>query len=156
MAETLLKVLGAATGGQGTTARGAALVGRTVRAAFGLRPHVVDGSGLSRADRTSPAQVVRLLARMAGRAEGATLQASLAVAGRSGTLADRMRSSVARDRCRGKTGTLHDVSNLAGICETTGGDEVAFAILMNGVYPTSARILQDRMVGAIARYDSGG
>ncbi len=156
MAEMLLKALGASTGRQGTTARGAAVVERTMRDEFGLRPTIVDGSGLSRSDRTSPGQVVSLLEQMSERAEGAVLRASLAVAGRSGTLSDRMRSSAARDRCRAKTGTLRDVSNLAGFCETRHGDVVVFAILMNGVFPTSARILQDRMLGTLVRYDSPG
>jgi D-alanyl-D-alanine carboxypeptidase/D-alanyl-D-alanine-endopeptidase (penicillin-binding protein 4) len=63
-----------------------------------------------------------------------------------------MRSSRARDRCRGKTGTLHDVSNLAGICHAKGGDDVAFAILMNDVSPWSGRLRQDRMAAALAAY----
>ena len=65
---------------------------------------------------------------------------------------DRMRRTAARDRCHGKTGTLHDVSALAGYCQTTAGARVAFAILMNGVNPYGARRLQDRMVAALARY----
>ena len=60
--------------------------------------------------------------------------------------------TAARDRCQGKTGTLHDVSALAGYCQTTAGARVAFAILMNGVNPYGARRLQDRMVAALARY----
>ena len=56
-----------------------------------------------------------------------------------------MRASAARDRCHAKTGTLSNVSALAGYCETRGGDRVAFAFLMNGVWPASARVLQDRM-----------
>ena len=45
----------------------------------------------------------------------------------------------ARGRCRGKTGTLSDVSALSGYCEARSGDTYAFSILMNGVSPTSAR-----------------
>ena len=77
---------------------------------------------------------------------------SLAVAGRTGTLAYRMRGSSAQDRCRAKTGTLHDVSALAGYCSSPAGGTVAFAFLMNHVSPYGARILQDRMAGALARY----
>ena len=153
IAEMLLKALGAADGDQGTTARGAAVVQDVIDREFGLGPQVVDGSGLSRSDRTSPRQVVDLLRQIADRPEGETLWNSLAVMGRSGTLSTRLRASVARDRCRGKTGTLRDVSNLAGYCTTTAGTTVAFAILMNGVYPSAARTLQDRMVSAIARFE---
>jgi D-alanyl-D-alanine carboxypeptidase/D-alanyl-D-alanine-endopeptidase (penicillin-binding protein 4) len=66
-----------------------------------------------------------------------------------------MRRTLARDRCRGKTGTLRDVSNLAGYCDTTGGEQVAFAILMNRVNPYGARRLQDRMTATLAAYDPG-
>ena len=78
---------------------------------------------------------------------------SLPIAGRTGTLSSRMRRSAARDDCHAKTGTLHDVSALAGYCETRDGGQVAFAFLMNGVYPGRAKVLQDRMAGALARYD---
>ena len=150
-AETLIKALGSEFGTAGSTRAGAIVVRRTM-AGFGLSPRVVDGSGLSRANRTTPRQVVRLLDHMASDASGPAFETSLAVAGRNGTLFDRMRASVARDRCHGKTGTLNYVSALAGYCETTAGSRVAFAFLMNGVNVYGARRLQDRMVSALARY----
>lgn len=149
LADTLLRALGTGTRGIGTYARGAAAV-RARLAPFGLRPRVADGSGLSRANSTSPAEVVRLLSKMA---PNATFRNSLAVVGRSGTLAARMRRTTAAGRCRGKTGTLSNVSNLAGYCRARNGDTLAFAILMNRVWPPGARVLQDRMAVAIARYD---
>jgi D-alanyl-D-alanine carboxypeptidase/D-alanyl-D-alanine-endopeptidase (penicillin-binding protein 4) len=149
IAETLLKAIGAAGGAVGTTSRGATMV-RSAMGDVGVRPKVSDGSGLSRSNRTTPRHVVRLLTRMA---DDDVFSGSLAVAGRSGTLQDRMRSSYARGRCRGKTGSLISVSNVAGYCLTASGDTLAFAILMNGVNPFGARALQDRMVGAIARYE---
>ena len=81
----------------------------------------------------------------------ASFTGSLPVAGRSGTLAYRMRGTSAQDRCRAKTGTLRDVSALAGYCASRGAN-VAFAFLMNYVSPYNARILQDRMTAALARY----
>ena len=80
--------------------------------------------------------------------------ASLAVIGRNGTVSSRMRGTPAQDRCHAKTGTLRDVSALAGFCNTVGGERVAFAFLMNGVYPASARAVQDRMTVALSRYDA--
>ena len=66
-AETLLKDLAAAPGRPGTSAAGAAIVRRQA-AAFGLAPVVVDGSGLSRADRVAPRDVVGPPGRDAGAA----------------------------------------------------------------------------------------
>ena len=148
MAETLVKVLGAQFGTDGSTAAGTQVV-RAELAELGISPQVVDGSGLSRGDRTSPRDVVRLLTAFDG---DASFTGSLAVAGRNGTLSTRMRGTVAQDRCRAKTGTLRDVSALAGYCTTTRGANVAFAFLMNYVSPWNARALQDRMAIALARY----
>jgi serine-type D-Ala-D-Ala carboxypeptidase/endopeptidase (penicillin-binding protein 4) len=150
-AETLIKALGEDFGKGGTTRAGAAVVRRTMTG-FGLRPRVADGSGLSRANRTTPRQVVRLLQHMASDQAGPAFETSLPVAGRSGTLDNRMRRSVARDRCHAKTGTLNSVSALAGYCQSTAGARVAFAFLMNGVNVHAARALQDRMAAALARY----
>jgi serine-type D-Ala-D-Ala carboxypeptidase/endopeptidase (penicillin-binding protein 4) len=142
MAETLVKVLG------GSTAAGAGVVAEEL-GGLGIAPQVIDGSGLSRYDRTSPHEIVTMLRAMDG---DASFTGSLAVAGRTGTLAYRMRGTGAQDRCRAKTGTLRDVSALAGYCTTSGGANVAFAFLMNYVSPYNARILQDRMLGVLARY----
>lgn len=150
-AELLLKDLGASFGGEGSTAAGAAVVGQAM-AGLGVRASIVDGSGLSRADRVSPRMLVRLLDRMAG---DGVLAATLPVAGRSGTLADRMRRGRVRDHCRAKTGTLYGVSAISGYCELVGGHTVAFSLLENGVCSSCAKRIEDRMVSAIARYRPG-
>lgn len=151
LAEMLLKALGMKFGTIGSTAAGAAVV-RAALAPLGLRPKVVDGSGLSRANRTSPRQVVALLQRMDETPSSAAFRDSLAVAGRTGTLRRRMRGTPAANRCRGKTGTLNSVSTLAGYCDTRAGGRVAFAILMNRIGVAGAHQLQDRMTAALARY----
>jgi serine-type D-Ala-D-Ala carboxypeptidase/endopeptidase (penicillin-binding protein 4) len=148
MAEMFVKVLGARFGGAGSTAAGARVMSEEL-AELGIAPQLVDGSGLSRSDRTSPRDVVTLLA---AHGADAAFTGSLAVAGRTGTISTRMRGTAAQDRCRAKTGTLSDVSALAGYCTTAGGGQVAFAFLMNYVSPWSARILQDRMAVALAKY----
>jgi serine-type D-Ala-D-Ala carboxypeptidase/endopeptidase (penicillin-binding protein 4) len=148
MAEMLVKVLGAQFGGAGSTAAGARVISDEL-AELDIAPSIVDGSGLSRSDRTSPREVVTLLGELDG---DAAFTGSLGVAGRSGTIATRMRGTAAQDRCRAKTGTLRDVSALAGYCTTVSGRQVAFAFLMNYVSPWNARVLQDRMAIALAKY----
>jgi D-alanyl-D-alanine carboxypeptidase/D-alanyl-D-alanine-endopeptidase (penicillin-binding protein 4) len=150
-AEMLVKDLAHQAGGVGTTARGAAIAARFARR-LGARPRLVDGSGLARGNRASPFSVVKLLAAMRDRPDFDPFVGSLAIAGSDGTLFDRMRKGPAHRRCYGKTGTLSNVSALSGYCEAFSGNNYAYSILMNGVYPTSARRLQDRMLQAIARY----
>ena len=154
VSEMLLKDLGVAFGGAGSTAAGAEAAEDALEELLGVRPHMIDGSGLARGNRVTPRQVIDLLEAMSLRAEFAPFRDSLAVAGRTGTLHRRMRSSPARDRCRGKTGSLYAVSALAGYCQTRGGELVAYAFLMNRVNLYGARVLQDRMLGALARYDA--
>ncbi|MBJ7342784.1 MAG: D-alanyl-D-alanine carboxypeptidase/D-alanyl-D-alanine-endopeptidase [Solirubrobacteraceae bacterium] len=151
LAEMLVKNLGARFGGAGTTPAGAGVI-RSFLRRFGLAPQISDGSGLSRANRTSPREVVALLTAMHNDPQHQTFEDSLAVAGRSGTLAGRMNGSAAEGNCRGKTGTLSDVSGLSGLCLTESGHVIVFSILMNGVSPSSARTLQDSAVKAIANY----
>jgi D-alanyl-D-alanine carboxypeptidase/D-alanyl-D-alanine-endopeptidase (penicillin-binding protein 4) len=150
-AETLLKDLAHQTGGRGTTAAGARISASHARG-LGVRATLVDGSGLSRSDRASPQGIVKLLTAMYASDDSDVFVDSLPIAGRDGTLFDRMRRGAARDRCRGKTGTLSNVSALSGYCEARSGDNYAYSILMNGVYPTGARKLQDLMLQALSRY----
>jgi len=151
-AEMLLKDLGAAAGGAGTTAAGAAVVSQTISALFGTHPRVVDGSGLSEADRTSAYEVANLLVALAPTPSGAILRSSMAVAGHTGTLAKRMRRSAASGRCQGKTGTLTGYSNLVGYCQTVGGRLLAFAFFNDGISTTLAHVIQDHMTITLASY----
>jgi D-alanyl-D-alanine carboxypeptidase/D-alanyl-D-alanine-endopeptidase (penicillin-binding protein 4) len=152
LAETLVKDLGASFADAGTTAAGVGIV-RSELAEFGLRPAIVDGSGLSRADRTTPRQVVRLLEIMHDQKVAGTFEGSLAVAGRTGTIRKRMRGTPAQDRCRAKTGTLIGVSALAGLCQASGGHTIAFAMLMTRASVARAHRVQDHIAAAIAGYD---
>jgi D-alanyl-D-alanine carboxypeptidase/D-alanyl-D-alanine-endopeptidase (penicillin-binding protein 4) len=151
-AETLVKDLGARYGGAGTTAAGAAVVTKTIATLLGVDPHVVDGSGLSEEDKTSPYQVADLLVELAPTPIGAVLRDSLAVAGRSGTLELRMRGTRAAGNCQGKTGTLTGVSNLVGYCQAADGHTLAFAIFTDHIATETAHTFQDNMAITVADY----
>jgi D-alanyl-D-alanine carboxypeptidase/D-alanyl-D-alanine-endopeptidase (penicillin-binding protein 4) len=116
---------------------------------FGIHPRVEDGSGLSRGDLTSPREVVTLLSALAS---NAAFVSSLSVAGVSGTLQAGLQGTYAQGRCRGKTGTLHDVANLVGLCTARDGHQLAFAFLMNSVDPVNGHALEDKMAVAVAKY----
>ena len=149
-AETLLKDIGARFGSGGTTAAGAAVVRSVIGHTYGITPRLNDGSGLSRYDRTTPAQIVTLLEKQATDRDFVD---SLAVAGISGTMQDEMLGTRAVGNCKGKTGTLDDVANLVGYCTARNGDTLAFAFLMNSLSDsTYGHELEDAMGVALANY----
>ncbi len=151
-AEMLLKRLDATESHEGTTEGGAADVERFV-AGLGSKVDAKDGSGLTRHNRSSPRDVVKLLTSIRDEdGIGDELFNSLSIAGQDGTLGSRMGGTVAAGRCRGKTGTITGVSNVSGYCKS-GNGLVAFSILMNGVGDlTAAHNIQDDMIVQIARY----
>lgn len=124
----------------------------TMTKRLGIHPTVVDGSGLSHSDRTSPLEIVSLLEAVSGTQIGTVLQADLAIPGRSGTLIHRMRGSSAEGRCQAKTGTLNGVSNLAGWCESLSGHLLAFCYLIDGRAEATAHGVQDAMTIDLTRY----
>ncbi len=151
LAESLLKDIGARLGGAGTTAAGAAVVRAELLSKFGIDPRLDDGSGLSRYDLTTPAQVVTVLK---GMATNSVFVNSLALMGQTGTLQDEGLGTIAQNNCRGKTGTLHDVANLAGYCEARDGDTLAFAFLANGLGdPDYVHEVEASMAAAVAKYN---
>ena len=151
LAEMLMKNLGAAFRRHGSTAAGA----RVVESFAGNQHsgvHAVDGSGLTRTNRASPAAVAHLIDSMREVRGAKAFIDSLAVAGREGTIADRMEGTPAAGRCRAKTGTISGVSALSGICFTRSGRALVFSVLNNGVTNLSAAHAgQDRVAVLVAR-----
>jgi D-alanyl-D-alanine carboxypeptidase/D-alanyl-D-alanine-endopeptidase (penicillin-binding protein 4) len=151
-AETLIKLLGAEFGGAGTTAAGAGVVEAFARS-NGSSVQAVDGSGLTRSNRSSPREIVDLLLGMQADPAGEEFIQDLALAGHEGTVASRMEGTAAYGRCRTKTGTISGVSNLSGYCFNRSGRVMAFSILMAGVGNLGlAHLDQDRIAGAVAGY----
>ncbi len=150
-AELVLKELGAAVLGMGTSAAGASVVTGALREAgvplAGVR--VVDGSGLSRSDRLTVRALVGILtAARADPAVGPYLVRSLPVAGVSGTLEDRLRVRPARGHVLAKTGTTQEASALSGYVD----ERYAFAVVQNGhpLHYWWARTAQDRFALTLA------
>ena len=157
-AETLLKGLGKDFYGEGSTAAGTE-ASKAALHAMGVKTGtyvIQDGSGLSYGDRLTPETVVRVLGAMRQRDDFDAYYDSLAVAGKDGTLEDRMRGTAAAGNAHAKTGTLNIAVCLSGYVESANGHLVAFSILMNGgSLGTSdwgrATTAQDKIVAALAK-----
>ena len=150
-AEMLTKQLGVRFGAGGSITAGAQVISNVIDS-LGLHPRIVDGSGLSRSDRSSPGEVVDLLKTMWNTPTGRILSASLPVVGVSGTVQGIAAKTAAQGRCIAKTGTLNYVTNLAGYCTARDGHVLAFALMIDGPGNWTAEQLFDQIVPAIAKY----
>jgi D-alanyl-D-alanine carboxypeptidase/D-alanyl-D-alanine-endopeptidase (penicillin-binding protein 4) len=148
-AEILTKQLGVKLGGAGTTVAGANVIASII-STYGVHPTIVDGSGLSRADTSSPGQVVALLREVWHTEVGDELIAALPVVGVNGTVQAIGVHTPAHGRCVAKTGTLNGVTNLAGYCTNRAGHVLAFALFIDGPPNWVADKTLGKMVGAIA------
>jgi serine-type D-Ala-D-Ala carboxypeptidase/endopeptidase (penicillin-binding protein 4) len=90
-----------------------------------------DGSGLSRQNLVTPHATVGLLEYAAKQPWGAAFRGTLPVAGVDGSLADRLRGTVAQGRVSAKTGSLGGVKTLSGYATTNRGNAIAFSIFSN-------------------------
>ena len=152
-AESLLKTLGKKICGAGSWSAGLKLLGEFLRKVGVTGSYeLADGSGMSRNNRFSAAQVTRLLAYAHGRRWYKEYLRSLPYGG----LADhhRWRTRLAEEPYRenviAKTGSLRGVSTLSGYAKAVSGKVYAFSILCNEVRNISAaRRAQDRIVRAL-------
>ena len=149
-AELMLKQLGAQQG-RGTSAGGAAVVRRVLTEAgvplSGVR--IVDGSGLSTKDRLTVGALMGILqSAWSDAAIKKPFQAVLAVAGRTGTLRNRLLGIATRGRVLAKTGTTDEASALSGFVK----GRYAFALIHNGFPLASwyAKEAEDRFVQVLA------
>jgi D-alanyl-D-alanine carboxypeptidase/D-alanyl-D-alanine-endopeptidase (penicillin-binding protein 4) len=132
--ETLVKGLGHhRTGETGTWPNGLVAL-REALGELGLPldgAELRDGSGLSYENRVTPRLFVEALrAAEQNFRLGPEFRASLPIAARDGTLADRADGS--EDRVRAKTGLLTRVTALSGYAERPDGTRVIFSVLVNG------------------------
>lgn len=157
-AELLTKELGLQVSGHGSTAAGVAAI-RADLERDGLPVSALvsaDGSGLDRSDRVTCGLLSAVLDR-AG--PDGVIAAGLPVAGRTGTLEDRLKNTPAAGRVRAKTGTLDDVSSLSGFVDPPAhaplidpSEPLVFAALVDGPYFTVSQAALDRLAAVLAAY----
>lgn len=153
-AELVLRSIGRVAGNAGTWASGARIVQDFLVRQVGIPDgavQVTDGSGLSLLDEATPRSLVQLLAYMRQAPEGPDFVRSLPLVGVGMT--NRMTTTAAAGRLRAKTGTLSTVSALSGYVTTAGGEELAFALVVNDSPSINrAREVQDSVGAFLAQW----
>jgi D-alanyl-D-alanine carboxypeptidase/D-alanyl-D-alanine-endopeptidase (penicillin-binding protein 4) len=154
-AETLLKAIGAATGGIGTTEGGRIAVQKLLDS-WSLPPSTfvqADGSGLSRYDYVTAEMLVTILTRMAkDPRHHDAFTSALPIAGTDGTLRSRMKGTFAAGNAIAKTGSIANVRTLSGYVRTRGGETLVFSILANAfaIPPSTVTWIADLAVEVLA------
>jgi serine-type D-Ala-D-Ala carboxypeptidase/endopeptidase (penicillin-binding protein 4) len=115
-----------------------------------------NGSGLSRSERISPQQLAQMLAVAHRSRYAADLQMSLPVAGVDGTLRNRLKDSAATGWARLKTGTLRNVTALAGYVRDPQGRPWAVAMMINHDNAGKARPALDALIDSFANVGPQG
>ena len=134
-AETLLKTLSARGGGRPADAETGRKEAAAALAPWGIDAGALiqrDGSGLSRYDYLTADALVTILAHV-DRDERlrAPFETALPIAGRDGTLANRMKGTPAEGNARAKTGSMSNVRALSGYVAAASGEPLVFSLLAN-------------------------
>ena len=114
-----------------------------------------DGSGLSYYNLLTADMLVQLLEGMAKKTDLFPLfYTSLPIAGVDGTLANRMKGTLAEGNLRAKTGTISGVSSLSGYVKTQEGETLTFSMSMqNFILPGRLyQRAQDRIGALLAGF----
>ncbi len=150
---------GAVLGAPASWDKAQAAIERFLEQDVGLQPgtyQVRNGSGLHDVNRMSPRQMVQILEHMYRLPRVfPEFQTSLAVAGGSGTLSERMSKTDAAHLLRAKTGTLSISSALSGYVTARSGETVAFSVLVNDYTSPISEIwhVQDSLGAFLAGLD---
>ncbi|WP_262306891.1 D-alanyl-D-alanine carboxypeptidase/D-alanyl-D-alanine-endopeptidase [Neobacillus niacini] len=154
-AEMLTKQIGAKEAGTGSTAAGANVIHQFLVNELGVEDNFIqkDGSGLTRLDHISPHAYIELLKGMYNSPERDRFISFLPIAGKDGTLKNRMKNTAAEGKVKAKTGSMSGVNSLAGYATAKNGQTFAFSILLNGIYKSAyATNLQNDIAIALAKY----
>ena len=155
-ADMLLKTLGATFKREGSFAAGAQFVREWLQS-IGVSPNEfinVDGSGLSRKNFVAPNATATLLRWMYHSKYFEDYFDSLPVAGKDGSMGDRMKGTLAEGRIHAKTGYVKHMRSLSGYAIGTNNQTYLFVMMMNN-YSVPVRyinLLQDRICEQIVQF----
>ncbi len=133
-AEMLLKQVGRQVLGEGSWRAGTAVEQRFLIDSVGVDStqfSLRDGSGLSHVNVVSPLAFVRILLWLRRHHNFPIVEAALPVAGRYGTIRNRMVGTAVEGRVRAKTGSIFRVNALSGYVTLPNGRTRIFSIQTN-------------------------
>ncbi len=151
-AESLTKTLGYVLYGKGTFTLGTKAIRYVITHKTGIDfSHAVltDGAGLSTYNLLTPAQISRVLYVIYHDPKLLEIyKALLPLAGKDGTLVNRLQSVDTEGMIQAKTGSMHGVSTLSGYLTTRTGKQLIFSIMLNHLTTSlkSARTFQDQLL----------
>jgi D-alanyl-D-alanine carboxypeptidase/D-alanyl-D-alanine-endopeptidase (penicillin-binding protein 4) len=97
-----------------------------------------DGSGLSRYDYVTAETLVTILIHVYRDEKlRGPFEASLPIAGRDGTLANRMKGTAAEGNARAKSGSMSNVRALSGYVTSAEGEPLVFSVIANNFEATA-------------------
>jgi serine-type D-Ala-D-Ala carboxypeptidase/endopeptidase (penicillin-binding protein 4) len=155
MAENLFKIVGAYAGSSTNTSRKSNAIKQMIFDSLGIAFDdclINDGSGLSRRNLVTAKSLITMLVKAQYMPFADDFYNSLAIAGIDGTLYKRMAATVAENNVCAKTGTLRNVSALAGYVSTMDGELLAFAFLFNGPYVYNYKLAEDELALLLASF----
>jgi D-alanyl-D-alanine carboxypeptidase/D-alanyl-D-alanine-endopeptidase (penicillin-binding protein 4) len=115
---------------------------------------MVDGSGLSPKNLVSPMNIIKLLEFIKKHHYGNLFYNTLSVAGRDGTISNRMRNTAAENNVHAKTGYLKNVRALSGYVTTRDGEELVFSMICNNFNGPTIMVnnIQDAVCERLANF----
>ena len=162
IAELLFRTTGRVVSGDGS-ADSARAVGLRTMAMWGVTSADVayrDGSGVSRHDYVTPRALISTLDYMRRSPWFAVYRDALPLAGVDGTIANRLKGTLAEGNAHAKTGTLDKARSLSGYVTSVDGHLLLFSMLCNNFTVPNREVerVQDLLVSTLAslRFADGG
>ncbi len=116
--------------------------------------YIIDGCGLSRKNRIAPIAIAKLLKKQYAADSFETYYQSLAVAGKDGTLQNRLRESKASEMTFAKTGFVGGVRTLSGYFYGEDEEWIVFSLMAMNFTQSRLEIekVQDRIIELLAEW----
>lgn len=156
-ADMMVRTLGMKAKGEGSFSAGTKVVTEwlaEIGAPEADKARILDGSGLANQNFVQPRQMTAVLRHMDTSPAREAFRGSLAIAGETGWVKNRLTGPETKGRVIVKTGSIGGVRTFTGYAQTADGREVVFSILCN-LYTTTSKEVDaaaDAAVVELARY----